>query len=514
MGFIEEYGSKQVTFLSWISTQNNTTGEDWLNLNQVEIASKYNCSPATINTLIKYLKSKSLLEYNKKTGYRITNHGKNLLDCFMEIEKKVVNKQNFRYVDVFSGCGGLSLGLSWSGWQGVFAAEINKMAFDTFKKNLLDEDSPYNHFSQWPDWLSKEPHSIEDIVENPDILDNLRDLKGKIDLLAGGPPCQGFSVAGARNASDPRNLLVFKQIKLAEILEPPVVLIENVSGFEKKFVVMADEKIPTNVASEAMIQLRAIGYEVCKVTLNAADFGVPQMRKRVMIFALHKERFGCVDAERLLNKLIDETSIEQRKQLGLPTDRYVNIEEAISDLSGSDIVDDPEFKGYKSSKYKPIGSEYQRIMRSGESREIPNSHRFNKHSEKVVDFYKLAITTQKPGRLSKEFLHKNGIHSNKRFILDTKSPCSTLTTAPEEIIHYKTPRVATLREMARIQSFPDQFNFYGRYTLNGPSRGIDVPRNAQIGNAIPPLMGMGIGSIVKKLLNINENEISQYHLMN
>ena len=77
--------------------------------------------------------------------------------------------------------------------------------------------------------------------------------------------------------------------------------------------------------------------------------------------------------------------------------------------------------------------------------------------------------------------------------MDTEKPCSTLTTAPEELIHFNQPRVVTLREMARLQSFPDDFKFYGRYTLNGPARGVDVPRNAQIGNAIPPLVGRALG---------------------
>ena len=95
--------------------------------------------------------------------------------------------------------------------------------------------------------------------------------------------------------------------------------------------------------------------------------------------------------------------------------------------------------------------------------------------------------------LSKEFLYDNGCHSNKRFVLDVTKPSSTLTTAPDELIHYKHPRIVTLREMARLQSFPDNFVFLGRYTLNGPARGIDVPRNAQIGNAIPPLVGRALG---------------------
>jgi len=117
--------------------------------------------------------------------------------------------------------------------------------------------------------------------------------------------------------------------------------------------------------------------------------------------------------------------------------------------------------------------------------------------------------------LSKDFLYKNGCHSNKRFLLDVDKPCSTLTTAPEEIIHFKHPRVVTLREMARIQSFPDNFRFYGRYTLNGPARGVDVPRNAQIGNAIPPLVGRALGKALERIAKMvidNDKALEKFRL--
>ena len=135
-------------------------------------------------------------------------------------------------------------------------------------------------------------------------------------------------------------------------------------------------------------------------------------------------------------------------------------------------------------------------------REIPNCHRLNNHSEKAITLYKKALETQPPGRLTKEFLYENGCHSNKRFVLDVTKPSSTLTTAPEELIHYRHPRVVTLREMARLQSFPDDFEFMGRYTLNGPARGVDVPRNAQIGNAIPPLVGLALGTAINSIIQM------------
>lgn len=420
----------------------------------------------------------------------------------------------FNYIDFFSGCGGLSLGLGSAGWDGIFAIEIDPMAFQTFKHNLIDTTSVRHHFDRWPDWLSKEPHAIEDVLEDDSIREHFLSLSGKVMLVAGGPPCQGFSVAGARNGKDPRNLLVFKQINAIKLLKPPFVIIENVGGFEKKFVSRPSNGGPISVAEEALDELSKAGYSVGKVKINAADYGVPQVRHRVILFGISKELIPDVDAAKLFYDTLAEVAIEQRQEFGLPLDRYVNVEEAVSDLAGNEMVSDPEFPAYKTCKYLEVRSPYQKLMRKNiSSQEIPTSHRFNKHSQKIIDLITLAHKTQSPGRLSKEFLYENNCHSNKRYVLDTTIPSSTLTTAPDELFHYKQPRIVTLREMARLQSFPDDFVFYGRYTLNGPARGIAVPRNAQIGNAIPPLVGRAFGKaiieIYKKIKN-HDPSLLQY----
>ena len=420
----------------------------------------------------------------------------------------------FNYIDFFSGCGGLSLGLGSAGWNGIFAIEINPMAFQTFKYNLIDDTSIRHHFDSWPEWLSKEPHSIEDVLEDTSIREHFLSLAGKVMLVAGGPPCQGFSVAGARNGKDPRNLLVFKQIEAIKLLKPPFVIVENVGGFEKKFVSRPSDGGPISVAEEALDELSKAGYSVGKVKINAADYGVPQVRHRVILFGISKELLPDVDAAELFTDTLATVAIEQRKELGLAVDRYVNVEEAVSDLAGNEVVSDPEFPDYKTCKYLDAESSYQKLMRKYvPSQEIPSSHRFNKHSQKIIDLITLAHKTQSPGRLSKDFLYENNCHSNKRYVLDTTIPSSTLTTAPDEFFHYKQPRIVTLREMARLQSFPDDFVFYGRYTLNGPARGIDVPRNAQIGNAIPPLVGRAFGKAIKEIyrkIQTNDPTLQQY----
>jgi len=404
------------------------------------------------------------------------------------------------YIDFFSGCGGLSLGLGWAGWKGVFAVEKDPMAFQTFRRNLIDRNSPNRHFRNWPKWLSVAPHAIEDVLEDKTAVAGFKQLAGKVTLVAGGPPCQGFSVAGARNGKDPRNLLVFKQIRAIDILRPLFAIVENVEGFEKKFVNRPGTNTAVSVASEAIGELGKIGYNVGKVVINAADFGVPQIRKRVILFAIAKDFIGDIQVAPFVKYVLSKVAAKQRHELGLPEDRFTNVGEALSDLAGDDLVPDPEFPAYQTCRYLPPESNYARLMRAGRNvPEIPSCHRFNRHNERAVALYRLAHETQPSGRLSKEFLYANDCHSNKRFVLDLDRPCSTLTTAPEEIIHFRHPRVATLREMARIQSFPDNFQFFGRYTLNGPARGVDVPRNAQIGNAIPPLVGRAFGKALVEI---------------
>ena len=137
----------------------------------------------------------------------------------------------YKYIDLFAGCGGLSLGLYNSNhWHGVFAVEKSEDAFLTLKHNLIDNKS---HFS-WPEWLTKEHHDINELLEKHSR--ELEQLQGEIDLVVGGPPCQGFSLAGRRIEDDTRNTLVLSYLKMIELVKPKAILFENVKGFGLGFV--------------------------------------------------------------------------------------------------------------------------------------------------------------------------------------------------------------------------------------------------------------------------------------
>lgn len=165
---------------------------------------------------------------------------------------------NLIFSDVFAGCGGISLGLISAGWHGCFAIEKNANAFETLRTNLVDGQR--GNFN-WPEWLPKEAVSTSDLLNN--YSHKLDALKGKIALLAGGPPCQGFSMAGRRTHSDPRNSLTDDYIKLVEKLKPRILLIENVRGFTlpfKKHGNGDDRDVP--YSTKVIERLEKIGYKV------------------------------------------------------------------------------------------------------------------------------------------------------------------------------------------------------------------------------------------------------------
>jgi DNA (cytosine-5)-methyltransferase 1 len=197
---------------------------------------------------------------------------------------------------------------------------------------------------------------------------------------------------------------------------------------------------------------------------------------------------------------LKRASIEQFKELKLVTTSKVTISDALDDLAGEEYIQCPDAKKFMTNKYLPAKSHYAKFMRVNVNGSLPNSHRLAIHSDKLMKLFVEAHKYPKTGRLPQQFLKSLGISSRKKYLLDPKSPSTTVTTHPDEFIHHILPRIITVREMARIQSFPDAFHFYGRYTLNGERRGLDVSRCAQVGNAVPPLLAKAIAKVFDYLI--------------
>ncbi len=398
-------------------------------------------------------------------------------------------------IDLFAGCGGLSLGLHQAGWQGLFAIEKDPMAFETLRQNMLVDAAPYRQFKAWPDWLPHEPHGIDELLSAKGRR-RLAGLRGKVGLLAGGPPCQGFSVGGRRNGEDERNQLVHRMLEMVEIVRSPLVLIENVEGISRRFISRPDRTDEMAVADQVVQRLQGIGYDSAYSVVDASQFGVPQIRRRVLIVGFASEEFGSSELAARFSDALAAVRITMLRGMRLPYRRQVTAGEAIEDLAGEDRVECPDSPAFMSATYRhePPQSAYARLMRRGiEAGQVPDSHRLSKHGERVTSLYEAAHATQPPGRLQKSFLLSQGTKKDKKVLLDASAPASTITTHPDEFIHYREPRNVTVREMARLQSFPDDFTFHGRYTINGPRRRFDVARCSQVGNAVPPLLGRAIG---------------------
>lgn len=389
------------------------------------------------------------------------------------------------YIDIFSGCGGLAYGLQQSGWKALFAIEKSPDAFSTLEKNVL-----CNVKEIWPAWLQYSANDINHICKTNK--KELRSYRGSVMLVAGGPPCQGFSSAGKRNESDARNKLVDSYLEFVDLVKPEMIFFENVRGFTMPFTISESEQ---KCYSDYIVeQLKRRKYRVNYEIINFSDFGVPQSRKRFILFASRKGK-----TKDFFQFLYDgrETFLKQRD-----LEQYVSVQDAISDLmckNGKDVC--PDSKGFSSGKYGMARSKYQRYMRKNVMCDMPDSHRFAKHKKETEKrFRKMIFDEECNKNLSKVLLDKYGVKKNCISILDKNLASPTITTHPDDHIHYEEPRILTVREYARLQSFPDDFEFKGKYTTGGKRRKVEVPRYTQVGNAIPPLFAEQVGIALKKYM--------------
>ena len=190
-------------------------------------------------------------------------------------------KKKLTYIDLFAGCGGLSLGLHNAGWKGVFAIEKNKHAFETLEHNLILNK---NHFS-WPKWLPQSEHDINEVISN--YSENLKNLQGEVSMIVGGPPCQGFSIAGRRNEKDERNELIHSYINFVNLVKPKLIFFENVKGFTMEFKNNKEKGIKySQVVTE---ELEKSGYNVFGKLINFGEYGVPQKRTRFILVGIRKD---------------------------------------------------------------------------------------------------------------------------------------------------------------------------------------------------------------------------------
>jgi DNA (cytosine-5)-methyltransferase 1 len=328
-------------------------------------------------------------------------------------------------------------------------------------------------------------------------------LRGRVDLLAGGPPCQGFSSAGRRRPTDPRNKLVERYLEFVELVLPKMVLIENVRGITYDFVSDDPAQTRRNFAEELVARL-GNRYHVYFDTVRCSAFGVPQQRPRFFIVGMlktHAKKLPTHDSPFARLHTAKDAFLSAR---GLRA--RVTCKQAISDLEkarvGVGIC--PDSKGYEALLTDEPRTNFQKLMRDSYKGAVSDT-RLAKHRPHIVERFRCIIedcqsSNRLAVQLNREMRERYGIKKMATRVLDPSQPAPTITSMPDDLLHYTEPRTLTVRENARLQTFPDWFVFQGKYTTGGERRAKEVPRFTQVANAVPPLLAEMWGEILMNFI--------------
>ncbi|MFV0439668.1 MAG: DNA cytosine methyltransferase [Lachnospirales bacterium] len=368
-----------------------------------------------------------------------------------------ISEHTYNVVDLFSGAGGLSRGFMDAGFNVVLGVDFDIAALKTFKENHGNAEAMeldlFNH-----DNINK----IHEYLKSRDI---------KLDVLVGGPPCQGFSLAGKREEFDKRNVLYSAMVKTAKLIKPRVVILENVPGMLTLYNGAGAKRVKED--------FEQIGYTVSEPrVLYAPDYGVPQIRKRVFFVMTLNDR------------------IKGKYEYPIPDlteNEYVTCGDAISDLPSLEDNDNYSLNQIFEYTNEPQ-NEYVRYMRK-DSKNIQN-HTPTKHAEETIRLISLVPEGKNYKALPTEELDKRVFKYNEALTrYDSNKPSRTIDTGHRTHFHYKWNRIPTVREAARLQSFPDNFIFYGN----------KQEQYKQVGNAVPPILGKAVAIKVKELLDNEED---------
>lgn len=415
------------------------------------------------------------------------------------------------FVDLYAGCGGLSLGLMISGWQGLFAVERDAHAFGTIEHNLINGSAGYKY--EWPDWLPKKRYGIDGFIKTH--RKQLAAMRGHVDLVVGGPPCQGFSMAGKRKRNDPRNNMFRHYVEVVQLMRPALLLLENVRGIDIEFIKGNKRKRTSKTQSNTFAQrlrkaLERLHYRVFVGVVNAGEFGVPQMRRRYFVFAVDERYASSIDPklfadEGMLNPFVLLRALRSNFliQKGLSPSKPVTVRDALSDMRTTNrrMIECLDSPGFHQIKYTTPRTTYQELLHGEMNGTSPNSMRLANHRKETrLRFQKILKTCRRGVTLSQADRKRLGMRKHATVPLDGDKLSHTLTTLPDDLLHYAEPRILTVRESARLQAFPDCFEFKGKYTTGGRKRVRECPRYTQVGNAVPPLLAEIIGLVLAALL--------------
>lgn len=326
----------------------------------------------------------------------------------------------YKYIDLFAGAGGMSLGFDNAEFENVLAVEYDKCFAETYSFNFP------KHNLKVADIKTISNDEIKKLIGNK-----------KIDVIIGGPPCQGFSIAGkiGRNfIDDERNQLFKEFVRFVEVVKPRIFVMENVAALK------THNKGKT--IEEIIKEFEKIGYTVKCDVLNAVDYGVPQQRRRIFVI-------GTLGKENKFN-------------FPKKTTKQMTIKDALKDL--------PELK-------------------SGETSDIPNHNAMN-HSKQMLEKMSYVKDGGNRNDIPEDIRPKSG-DIRKYIRYNSNEPSICITGDMRKVFHFNQNRALTGRELARIQTFPDDFIFKGNAGKV----------QQQIGNAVPPKLAFQIANSVKEVLD-------------
>jgi len=434
-------------------------------------------------------------------------------------------------IDLFCGAGGCSEGLIQAGFHILFSSDISEMVEVTYtnRHEQLGLIQGKNTWFQRADIRNLTGAEIREHISNLEI------FQGKeipdIDLMIGGPSCQGFSRAGRRDKSDPRNMLFGEYVRVINEIRPKYIVLENVEGFvDMQFMGykgITGIEYPDGSVTPYILQqeLREIGYNtLAPKILNAADYGVPQRRNRI-IFIGYREGL----------------TPPQYPEPTVAPENHLTLLDAIGDL-----ITDPEVR----ASVNPVYTQYQLDSINGrtpriDGTPIPSKGETNCELSKQTQIVRERFELFEPGETGTNlkrrvmevgidisdkpalialcaeafsmnpeevialFKSKAATVEQTEILLTKKNirqrwspdaPSATIVTIADDYISPWEPRTFSVREMARCQSFDDSFEFLGKRTTGGLLRRVEVPQYTQVGNAVPPLLARAVALEVKKVL--------------
>ena len=436
-------------------------------------------------------------------------------------------------VDLFAGCGGLSLGMENAGFTPVFVNELNPDAMATYLANR-HHDVGGKPFAEQEHLRCNDAHELkgnrlEQLVSDLSGLGLSFDMPSNpeagggstLDLLAGGPPCQGFSGIGHRRSYSvdkkdlPSNQLYARMAKIITRLRPRIFLFENVRGLlNAKWTKEGEERIWPDVLAEFR---KISGYEVRWSLVLAKDYGVPQNRPRVLLVGVRKD---IVASCALLRPAADAEDAVKCGFLpkGEPSE-CPDLEDLLGDLIDPVIGialargEFPAGKFATTTYPSPPMTKIQELLRAlppaqeQRHRSELTDQEYSKHADRIVAKFK--YMQQHNGEIPKGAETKKFAQKVLPRRWGNRGASITATSMPDDYVHFSQPRTLTVREWARLQLFPDWYKFEGKRTTGGirragnPREGIfdrEVPKYTQIGNAVPVGLAERVGKHFKRIL--------------